>query len=112
MLIDEVFNQKYGKDAKNKMEWIGTVKGQAETFLKSTQWERAIDNVEQARTLLDDALNVERFDPIQFSANFLSILPFLRLFFNLVQTNWRMSCKKAMTEGGMVLNGSTPTNSK
>jgi hypothetical protein len=28
-LLDDVFNQKFGKEATNKMDWIGTVKGQA-----------------------------------------------------------------------------------
>jgi hypothetical protein len=63
-MLDDVFNQKYGKDASNKMDWINTVKGQAETFFKNGQYERSTDNIEQARTLLD-ALNVEPINTME-----------------------------------------------
>lgn len=51
-LVVQVNEQKFGKEAKNKIDYLGTLKNVANDFMSKEQWDQALDNLEKARTLL------------------------------------------------------------
>jgi hypothetical protein len=60
-LEDDIVVGKYSKEARNKMEWLNTLKNTAAQCVKVDQWDQAIDKIEEAKTKLEE-LNVEPFN--------------------------------------------------
>jgi hypothetical protein len=57
----QVNEQKFGKEAKNKVEYLGTLKNVANDFMSKEQWDQALDNLEKARSLLAELSEVISF---------------------------------------------------
>jgi hypothetical protein len=55
--VDDAFNQKHGKEARNKVEWIGTLKNNAQSFVERGDFDSAVAKIEEARTKIAE-LNV------------------------------------------------------
>lgn len=56
--VVQVNEQKFGKEAKNKLEYLSTLKNVANDFMSKEQWDQALDNLEKARTLLAELSEV------------------------------------------------------
>jgi hypothetical protein len=53
-----VVEQKFGKEAKNKMEYVGTLKGVAFECSQKEQYDQAITKIEEANTALAELQEV------------------------------------------------------
>jgi hypothetical protein len=56
-LIADAHAQKHGKDARNKVEWIGTLKNNAQSFVERGDFDSAVAKIEEARAKIAE-LNV------------------------------------------------------
>lgn len=46
----QIAENKFGKEARNKIEYVGTLKGQVTEFLNTSQWDQALGKLEECRT--------------------------------------------------------------
>lgn len=60
-LEEDIIVAKFSKEARNRMEWVGTLKGIAAQNVKNTQWDQALDKIEEARTKIQE-LDVEPYN--------------------------------------------------
>lgn len=68
---DQIVQRKFSKVAKGKMEWLGTLKNVAEQFLEQEQWDRVLDQVEQARGVILE-ITQEPYTKLEAVVNFVT----------------------------------------
>jgi hypothetical protein len=73
-LVQEVYMGKYSKDAKNKIEYLGTLHTTATQNLKVEQWDQATDKIEDARKRISE-LDVTPYNTLPAVVAFLKEYP-------------------------------------
>lgn len=54
----KIVEQKFGKEAKNKMEYASTLRGVASDFSQKEQWDQAIGKIEEANNVVAELREV------------------------------------------------------
>lgn len=54
----KIVEQKFGKEAKNKMEYASTLRSSASEFSQKEQWDQALGKLEEANTVVAELKEV------------------------------------------------------
>lgn len=57
-LVQDIVEKRFGKEVKNKMDWVNTLKGVASQFAENGQWEQALEKIEAALQIIFELTQV------------------------------------------------------